>query len=66
MNGYESAFKQAAIQAAQEREGNFEFTCPICGGYCIGSYKPDLAALLASCSQCKLQVRHIIAIKKGA
>lgn len=47
------AFLEAALEAAQGKDGNFEFTCPLCDGYAIGVYKSCFNSYRASCACCR-------------
>lgn len=64
MNGKEHVFLQRAIAASGGRDGNFDFGCPLCGGYAIGSLKlQPCKCIQASCNSCAIYVRTQISEK---
>ncbi|MDR1130861.1 MAG: hypothetical protein LBL15_00385 [Oscillospiraceae bacterium] len=65
MTESEAVFLRSAVSASGGRDGNFSFTCPSCGGYCIGVRKSRFDLIIAHCSGCGLHVREKT-IEKGA
>lgn len=66
MNGREHIFLRQAITAAGGRDGNFDFDCPICGGYAIGNLKlQPCERIQASCNSCGIYVRSQISEKSA-
>ena len=59
-------FLSAAREAAGGKDGNFEFTCPLCGGYAIGTRKSWFGSILASCACCSYVARGEIDAQKSA
>lgn len=51
-------FLQTALLASKQADGPFTFTCPVCGGYAIGTRKQDLGTLVATCNGCRSVVRE--------
>lgn len=51
-------FLQSAFFASRQEDGSFTFTCPVCGGYAIGTRKQDLGTLVATCNGCGSVVRE--------
>lgn len=62
----ETAFLRSALNASDGKDGNFDFTCPHCGGYSIGARKSEFNLIMATCSVCGLHIHEKIIIKKGA
>lgn len=64
MNGKEHIFLRQAIAASGGRDGNFDFDCPLCGGYAIGNLKlQPCKRIQASCNSCGIYVRTQISEK---
>ena len=62
-------FLQTAILISKGEDGPFTFTCPVCGGYAIGTRKQDQGTLVATCNGCGSVVREknlTNTLKKGA
>lgn len=51
-------FLQTALLTSKRANGPFTFTCPVCGGYAIGTRKQDLGTLVATCNGCRSVVRE--------
>ena len=51
-------FLQTAILISKGEDGPFTFTCPVCGGYAIGTRKQDQGTLVATCNGCGSVVRE--------
>ena len=61
-----SIFIESAKEASDGKDGNLEFTCPLCGGYAIGVRKSYFGSILASCSCCFFQARGKLCEQKTA
>ena len=56
-NAKKALFLDGAIKAADGRDGNFEFTCPLCNGYAIGIRQSWFGSVLVSCVCCGFVAR---------
>ena len=62
-------FLDKALSVSKRTDGPFDFTCPVCGGYAIGTRKQDLGTLVATCNGCGSAIREknlTNTMKKGA
>lgn len=57
MTNKEAVFLESMETASEGKDGSFEFSCPHCGGYCIGVRKSWFNSILANCMKCGLTVR---------
>ena len=61
-----AAFLNAALEATDGKDGNFEFACPLCNGYAIGVRKSWFGSYIASCVCCHFAARGELEIKQSA
>ena len=59
-------FLSAALTAADGKDGNFEFACPLCNGYAIGVRQSWFGSYRASCACCGFTARGELGEQKSA
>lgn len=61
-----AVFLIAALEASNGKDGNFEFSCPLCGGYAIGVRQSWFDSYRASCACCGFSARGELDLKESA